>query len=71
MKKVLMILITNIVLYLMLTISTIWMAGSFLIYLVKDIPFNYWSLFIFSVSLVLLTVNFFLGIAHEIKKKQI
>ena len=45
-------------LILMSIVSTIWTLVSFIVYLVKDIPFNWWSLGMFCTTVVIIFAGF-------------
>jgi|SRR6188508_176488 len=55
--KVVISLIITILSYISIGICSIWSIVSFLIYLVKDIPFNWWSLWSIIISIVVMIVS--------------
>lgn len=51
----------SMLLFYVATIATaLWCVVEFILYLVKDLPFNWWSLWLFIIFLILSTANAFL-----------
>lgn len=63
--KVIISMALTILSYISIGICSIWTIVSFLIYLVKDIPFNWWSLWSIIISIVVMTVSIILTVVFK------
>jgi uncharacterized membrane protein (DUF106 family) len=68
--KVIAIAILTVAAYLGATISSIWAVVEFILYLVKDRPFNWWSVWIFITCIVLALFVVIASAIIEAKNRQ-
>lgn len=72
MKKIVTSVFFMVVAYVGIPLSSIWAIVGFILYLVKDTPFNWWSIWSFLICIFMFLVNIALTVvfAHNLEQEE-